>query len=83
MNSILNEAARYPRAGGCNNGIVLGPYALYLGVNNLMGKSEWCFGRWCGADFVVVAADGFVTMDISRDVINVEYYARDMEFEVL
>lgn len=28
-----------------------------------------------------VAANGFVTMDISRDMINVEYYARDMKFE--
>jgi tartrate-resistant acid phosphatase type 5 len=27
------------------------------------------------------AANGFVTMDISKDTINVEYYARDMEFE--
>jgi tartrate-resistant acid phosphatase type 5 len=27
------------------------------------------------------AANGFVTMDISKDVINVEYYARDMKFE--
>lgn len=28
-----------------------------------------------------VAANGFVTMDISSDMINVEYYARDMKFE--
>ena len=28
-----------------------------------------------------LAANGFVTMDISKDKINVEYYARDMEFE--
>ena len=27
------------------------------------------------------AANGFVTMDISKDMINVEYYARDMQFE--
>jgi tartrate-resistant acid phosphatase type 5 len=30
---------------------------------------------------VYVAANGFVTMDISNDLINVEYYARDMKFE--
>lgn len=29
----------------------------------------------------VIAANGFVTMDISSKMINVEYYARDMEFE--
>ncbi len=28
-----------------------------------------------------VAANGFVTMDISQDLVNVEYYARDMKFE--
>jgi tartrate-resistant acid phosphatase type 5 len=28
-----------------------------------------------------VAANGFVTMDISSGMINVEYYARDMKFE--
>lgn len=28
-----------------------------------------------------VAANGFVTMDISNDTINVEYYARDMTFD--
>jgi tartrate-resistant acid phosphatase type 5 len=28
-----------------------------------------------------VAANGFVTMDISNDMINVEYYARDMTFD--
>jgi tartrate-resistant acid phosphatase type 5 len=27
------------------------------------------------------AANGFVTMDISSNEINVEYYARDMKFE--
>ncbi len=28
-----------------------------------------------------VAANGFVTMDISKDLVKVEYYARDMKFE--
>ncbi len=28
-----------------------------------------------------VAANGFVTMDISSDMVNVEYYARDMKYE--
>ena len=28
-----------------------------------------------------LAANGFVTLDISKDLVNVEYYARDMEFE--
>jgi tartrate-resistant acid phosphatase type 5 len=31
--------------------------------------------------YIGVAANGFVTMDISQDMINVEYYARDMKFE--
>lgn len=30
---------------------------------------------------MVTAANGFVTMDISSQEINVEYYARDMKFE--
>jgi len=29
----------------------------------------------------VLAANGFVTMDISKNVINVEYYLRDMTFD--
>jgi tartrate-resistant acid phosphatase type 5 len=32
-------------------------------------------------DVTPLAANGFVTMDISKDMINVEYYARDMEFD--
>lgn len=32
-------------------------------------------------EVIVLAANGFVTLDISKDVVNVEYYARDMEFE--
>jgi len=40
-NFILSGAAGYPQAGDCNNGIALGPYALYLGANNLTGKFEW------------------------------------------
>jgi tartrate-resistant acid phosphatase type 5 len=28
-----------------------------------------------------IAANGFVTMDISSKEVNVEYYARDMKFE--
>jgi tartrate-resistant acid phosphatase type 5 len=39
-NFILSGAAGYPQAGDCNNGTALGPYALYLGANNLTGKSE-------------------------------------------
>ncbi|PMD47125.1 Metallo-dependent phosphatase [Hyaloscypha variabilis F] len=62
-NFILSGAAGYPQAGDCNNGTALGPYALYLGANNL------------------TAANGFVTLDISKQTINVEYYARDMKFE--
>ena len=27
------------------------------------------------------AANGFVTMDLSSKMVNVEYYARDMEFD--
>jgi hypothetical protein len=39
-NFILSGAAGYPQAGDCNNGTALGPYALYLGANNLTGKFE-------------------------------------------
>jgi tartrate-resistant acid phosphatase type 5 len=38
-NFILSGAAGYPQAGDCNNGTAQGPYALYLGANNLTG--EW------------------------------------------
>lgn len=62
-NFILSGAAGYPQAGDCNNGTAQGPYALYLGANNL------------------TAANGFVTMDLSSKMVNVEYYARDMEFD--
>jgi tartrate-resistant acid phosphatase type 5 len=37
-NFILSGAAGYPQAGDCNNGTAQGPYALYLGANNLTGK---------------------------------------------
>jgi tartrate-resistant acid phosphatase type 5 len=37
-NFILSGAAGYPQAGDCNNGVALGPYALYLAANNLTGK---------------------------------------------
>jgi tartrate-resistant acid phosphatase type 5 len=37
-NYILSGAAGYPQAGDCNNGTAQGPYALYLGANNLTGK---------------------------------------------
>jgi hypothetical protein len=30
---------------------------------------------------MTLAANGFVTMDLSKDSINVEYYMRDMEFD--
>ncbi|EXJ86624.1 hypothetical protein A1O3_03577 [Capronia epimyces CBS 606.96] len=62
-NFILSGAAGFPEAAACNNGTAPGPYARYLGANNL------------------TAANGFVTMDISRDTVAVEYYARDMQFE--
>jgi tartrate-resistant acid phosphatase type 5 len=39
-NFILSGAAGYPQAGDCNNGVPLGPYALYLAANNLTGKSS-------------------------------------------
>jgi tartrate-resistant acid phosphatase type 5 len=37
-NFILSGAAGYPQAGDCNNGVALGPFALYLAANNLTGK---------------------------------------------
>jgi tartrate-resistant acid phosphatase type 5 len=38
--------------------------------------------RGCGViRLMFIAANGFVTMDISKEMINVEYYARDMKFE--
>jgi tartrate-resistant acid phosphatase type 5 len=37
-NFILSGAAGYPQAGDCNNGVALGPYAKFLGANNLTGK---------------------------------------------
>ena len=40
-NFILSGAAGYPQAGDCNNGVAQGPYALFLGANNLTG--EFCF----------------------------------------
>lgn len=82
-NFILSGAAGYPQAGDCNNGTAPGPYAKYLAANDLSGKCS-------GPDLIPVihadngaplAANGFVTMDISKDMINVEYYARDMEFD--
>lgn len=43
------------------------------------GKSE---AEACGRELTnCVAANGFVTMDISSQMINVEYYARDMTYE--
>jgi tartrate-resistant acid phosphatase type 5 len=82
-NFILSGAAGYPQAGDCNNGTAPGPYALYLAANNLTGE---CNGLElilipCAYNVAPLAANGFVTMDISKDMINVEYYARDMEFE--
>jgi hypothetical protein len=37
------------------------------------------YTKWLGANSQS-AANGFVTMDISREEVNVEYYARDMKF---
>jgi hypothetical protein len=36
-NFILSGGAGYPQAGDCNNGVPLGPYALFLGANELAG----------------------------------------------
>ncbi|GIC90152.1 uncharacterized protein Aud_006584 [Aspergillus udagawae] len=38
------------------------------------------YTKWLGANSQS-AANGFVTMDITREEVNVEYYARDMKFE--
>ncbi|RHZ53434.1 uncharacterized protein CDV56_104911 [Aspergillus thermomutatus] len=38
------------------------------------------YTKWLGANSQS-AANGFVTMDISREEVNVEFYARDMQFE--
>ena len=37
-NFILSGAAGYPQAGDCNNGVAQGPFALWLGANNLTGE---------------------------------------------
>lgn len=39
-NFILSGAAGYPQAGDCNSGVAVGPYAMWLGANNLTGKWE-------------------------------------------
>lgn len=82
-NFILSGAAGYPQAGDCNNGTALGPYALFLGANNFTGEwREPQLLRVIYADCVTLpAANGFVTLDISEQLVNVEYYARDMAFE--
>lgn len=88
-NFILSGAAGYPQAGDCNNGTAQGPYALYLGANNLTGKyhlrtleeGDASSRYYLNRTDLSIAANGFVTMDISKNSINVEYYARDMKFE--
>jgi tartrate-resistant acid phosphatase type 5 len=56
-NYILSGAAGYPQAGDCNNGVAPGPYARFLGANDLTGKSplvvdivqesaDGCSGEW-------------------------------------
>lgn len=82
-NFILSGVARHPQAGDCNNGTAPGSYALYLAANNLTGE---CNGPesilvTCADDVVLPAANGVVTLDISKDMINVEYYARDAELD--
>jgi tartrate-resistant acid phosphatase type 5 len=37
-NYILSGAAGYPQAGDCNNGVATGPFARFLGANNLTGR---------------------------------------------
>ncbi|KAG6827407.1 hypothetical protein H0H92_011906 [Tricholoma furcatifolium] len=44
------------------------------------GISLGPYTKWLGAN-AEAAANGFVTMDISKESVVVEYYARDMRFE--
>ncbi|KAG6806781.1 hypothetical protein H0H92_010052, partial [Tricholoma furcatifolium] len=44
------------------------------------GVSLGPYTKWLGAN-AQAAANGFVTMDISKEEVVVEYYARDMRFE--
>jgi hypothetical protein len=37
-NYILTGAAGYTQPGDCNNGVPLGPFAKYLGANDLQGE---------------------------------------------
>jgi len=78
-NFILSGAAGYPQVGDCNYGVPLGPYALFLGANEMTGMVfDFCMLTLVN---LPTAANGFVTMDISSQSINVEYYVRDMQFE--
>ncbi|TKA34603.1 hypothetical protein B0A54_13747 [Friedmanniomyces endolithicus] len=50
----------------------------------VMNGHDHCMGHFYSNDtnFILsVSANGFVTMDISKNVINVEYYLRDMTFD--
>lgn len=80
-NYILTGAAGFPQAGDCNNGTAPGPYAKYLAANSLQGECTYLgWDRELQAN-EAEAANGFVTLDISKEWIQVEYYARDMQFE--
>lgn len=46
-NFILSGGAGYPQVGDCNNGVPLGPYAQFLGANELAGMvCEFCIFVW-------------------------------------
>lgn len=80
-NHILTGAAGFPQPGDCNNGVALGSFAKFLGANELQGKLSRTSDLFrCRAN-AFPAANGFVTLDISKSSVNVEYYARDMQFE--
>ncbi len=80
-NFILSGAAGYPQAGDCNNGTAQGPFALYLGANNLTGEWNDLYEEPGIIGLMFIAANGFVTLDISKQMLNFEWYARDMKFE--
>lgn len=80
-NFILTGAAGYPQAGDCNFGVAPGPYAKYLAANAVQGKTPVLCDLFRDFSDWITAANGFVTLDISKNLIQVEYYARDMKFE--
>ncbi|KAF7167244.1 hypothetical protein CNMCM6106_002875 [Aspergillus hiratsukae] len=64
-----------------NTNFILSGAAGYPQVGDCnYGVAPGPYAQWLGAN-TQAAANGFVTMDITKQEINVEYYARNMQFE--